>query len=161
MLGWIVEVQGHHERARELLEESLRLSREEEGRGGCGIPRQKISRRMYAVRAAERDIRAYLRSCHRFYTNVRGVLPQENRSEITQPLPETLRGAIRQRLNTHLIGACREVFAHPIAYITLGSPGDQSFRERIWILSLKVPLGAGPCRSYSLLSRCARRRPPT
>jgi hypothetical protein len=41
--------------------------------------------------------------------SVRGVLPQENRSEITPPLPETLRGAIRQHLNTHLIGAGREV----------------------------------------------------
>src|SRR5215207_3193375 len=77
-------------------------------------------------------------SYHRFHTTARGVLPQENRSEITPPLPETFRGVIRQYLNTHLIGAGREVFAHPLVYVALGSPGHQSFREPITAVAREV-----------------------
>src|SRR5215210_1715754 len=79
-----------------------------------------------------------LRSLLCFYTAVREVLPQENRSKITPPLRETLRCAIRQHLNKHLIGACREVFAHPLVYVALGSPGHQSFREPIAALAREV-----------------------
>src|SRR5215212_7952213 len=79
-----------------------------------------------------------LRSLLCFYTSVRGVLPQENRSEVTPPLPETLSGAIRQHLNTHLIGAGREVFAHPLLYVALGSPGHQSFREPIAAVAREI-----------------------
>ena len=96
---------------------------------------------MHESKAGEQeDIRASLRSCHRFYATVRGVLPQENRSEITPPLPETFRGVIRQYLNTHLIGAGREVFAHPLVYVALGSPGHQSFREPIAAFTREVLL---------------------
>src|ERR687896_455094 len=66
------------------------------------------------------------------------VLPQQNRSEITPPLPETLRRSIRQYLNKHLIGACREVFAHPIVYVALGSPGHQSFSEPIAAVAREI-----------------------
>jgi hypothetical protein len=71
-----------------------------------------------------------LRSLLCFYTTVRGALPQENRSEVTPPLPETLRGAIRQHLNTHLIGAGRDVFAHPLLYVAF------SFSENSWLNNL-------------------------
>ncbi len=57
---------------------------------------------------------------------------------MTPPLPETLRRAIRQHLNKHLIGAGREVFAHPLVYVALGSPGHQPFREPITAISREV-----------------------
>src|SRR5215216_604154 len=65
-------------------------------------------------------------------------LPEENRNEITPPVPETLCRAIRQHLNKHLIGACREVFAHPLVYVVLRSPSNQSFREPIAAVAREV-----------------------
>ena len=91
-------------------------------------------------------------SYHRFYTTARGVLPR-SRSEITPQLPETFRGVIRQHLNTHLIGAGREVFAHPLVYVALGSPGHQSFREPIAAVPREVLFaeagGASCCGSLA------------
>src|SRR5829696_10486898 len=79
-----------------------------------------------------------LRSLVCFYSNVREVLHKENISEITPPLPEILRGAIRQYLYKHLIGAYREVFAHPLVYVALGSPGHQRFRVPIAAVAREI-----------------------
>src|SRR5215211_7088152 len=79
-----------------------------------------------------------LRSLFFFYTTVHGVLHKENGSEITPPLLERLRRAIRQHLNKHLIGACREVIAHPLVYVALGSPGHQPFHEPIATVAREI-----------------------
>src|ERR687890_907300 len=119
-----------------------------------------------------------LRSLSFFYTTVHGVLPKENGSEITPPLLERLRWAIRQHLNKHLIGACREVFAHPLVYVAFGSPGHQPFRQPIaavarevlfaealaepavavvWQLHVRAQVGAGQPQGLLALARRGHR----